>query len=238
MGDWFMRIWDVNPGYLNRQSLLGEHRELHGIVSILVNQRKGYARHPETLRWVGCGWALSMRHRLLSEEMSLRGYHDRSPVDIKDSRGVWPPVYIDSPQRQYELLAEKYREREPGRISLPVTAQQLWRQHKYSVMARNLDLYRQLGGQVAGMRPGDDFTELSRLLCEQLRLAPSPGGIRNVLQHMWGYLDVEPGLGAEHWTIQELLKELQARTLHQGIGYLVGSTALGELAAWVGAGDE
>ena len=24
---------DINPGYLNRQSLLGEHRELHGIVS-------------------------------------------------------------------------------------------------------------------------------------------------------------------------------------------------------------
>jgi len=31
-----MRLWDINPGYLNRQSLLGEHRELHGIVSILV----------------------------------------------------------------------------------------------------------------------------------------------------------------------------------------------------------
>ena len=30
-----MRIWDVNPGYLNRQSLLGEHRELHGIYIIL-----------------------------------------------------------------------------------------------------------------------------------------------------------------------------------------------------------
>jgi len=23
-----MRVWDINPGYLNRQSLLGEHREL------------------------------------------------------------------------------------------------------------------------------------------------------------------------------------------------------------------
>ena len=32
-----MRIWDVPAGYLNRQSLLGEHRELHGIYSILTN---------------------------------------------------------------------------------------------------------------------------------------------------------------------------------------------------------
>ena len=68
-----MRIWDLNPGYLNRQSLLGEHRELHGIVSILVNKKKGYAKHPETLRWVKHGWALTMRHNLLAAEMSLRG---------------------------------------------------------------------------------------------------------------------------------------------------------------------
>jgi len=26
-----MRIWDIDPGFLNAQSLLGEHRELHGI---------------------------------------------------------------------------------------------------------------------------------------------------------------------------------------------------------------
>ena len=65
-----MRIWDVNPGYLNRQSLLGEHRELHGIVSIIRNNKKGYAKHPETLRWVGYGWALKQRHKLLASEIT------------------------------------------------------------------------------------------------------------------------------------------------------------------------
>jgi len=34
-----MRIWDIHPGYLNRQSLLGEHRELHGIFSIITNKK-------------------------------------------------------------------------------------------------------------------------------------------------------------------------------------------------------
>nr|WP_320015958.1 pyrimidine dimer DNA glycosylase/endonuclease V [uncultured Desulfobacter sp.] len=37
-----MRIWDLHPGYLNRRSLLGEHRELHGMASIIVNGKKGY----------------------------------------------------------------------------------------------------------------------------------------------------------------------------------------------------
>lgn len=35
--DMLMRVWDLSPGHLNDRSLLGEHRELHGIVSILAN---------------------------------------------------------------------------------------------------------------------------------------------------------------------------------------------------------
>ena len=66
-----VRIWDLHPGYLNRQSLLGEHRELHGLVNVLTQNKKGYSRHPETLRWVGFGWALKQRHALLAAEMAL-----------------------------------------------------------------------------------------------------------------------------------------------------------------------
>jgi hypothetical protein len=66
-----MRIWDLSPGYLNRQSLLGEHRELHGIYSILTNGKVGYARHPETLRWARSRSGLSVRHRQLAAEMRL-----------------------------------------------------------------------------------------------------------------------------------------------------------------------
>ncbi len=84
-----MRIWDVQPGYLNRHSLLGEHRELHAMVSIIGNGKKGYARHPETLRWRGYGWALRQRHRMLAEEMALRGYRDKSPVRLRSWAGLW-----------------------------------------------------------------------------------------------------------------------------------------------------
>jgi hypothetical protein len=49
-----MRVWDVAAGYLNRGSLLGEHREIHGIAAILSHGMRGYSRHPETLRWTRC----------------------------------------------------------------------------------------------------------------------------------------------------------------------------------------
>ena len=143
-----MRIWDINPGYLNRQSLLGEHRELHGIVSIITQKKKGYANHPETLRWSGFGWALKQRHRLLAAEMTLRGYTDRSPVLTRSRKNRWPGVYIDAPLQQFHILAPKYEGREPGRIPLPESAEDVWRQHKYSVLARNPSLYKSIGRQV------------------------------------------------------------------------------------------
>ena len=60
-----MRIWDIAPKKLCRNHLLGEHRELHAIWSVIVNGKKGYARHPETLRWMGKLKALYGRHEAL-----------------------------------------------------------------------------------------------------------------------------------------------------------------------------
>ena len=92
-----MRICDIHPGYLSRQSLLGEHRELHGLVNILTKNKKVYSRHPETLRWVGYGWALRQRHALLAAEIALRGYQDKSPVLTRSSKEKWPATFIDPP---------------------------------------------------------------------------------------------------------------------------------------------
>ena len=148
-----MRIWDLNPGYLNRQSLLGEHRELHGIVSIIKNNKKGYSKHPETLRWASYGWALKQRHKLLVAEMNLRGYVDKSPVLLRSNSGVWPEHYIDTPARQISILRKKYKSLESGRIPLPKNAQQFWAQHKYSVMARDICAYKYFGKWVTS-KPG------------------------------------------------------------------------------------
>jgi hypothetical protein len=229
-----MRIWDIDPGYLNRQSLLGEHRELHGIVRILTDNKKGYARHPETLRWTGRGWALRQRHRLLASEMKLRGYHDRSPVLTRSAPGRWPQRYIDTPAAQFRLLADKYVGRQGGRIALPTTAGQLWSQHKYSLLARNPSLYSTLGRKVAAN--GCEFDALATLLVEQLRQAPTMGGIRNALQHMWGYVaDNHNGRRADTaaWSAARLLGEIQRRVVAGGSTYLLSSTALAELMAWL-----
>jgi hypothetical protein len=93
-----MRIWDLPPSLLCRQHLLGEHRELHGLWRIPIEDRRGYARHPETRRWRGKLAALSLRHEALAEEMRRRGYRHASPLDERYATGsAVQRDYVDDP---------------------------------------------------------------------------------------------------------------------------------------------
>ncbi len=224
-----MRIWDLHPGYLDRKRLLGEHRELHGLFNILHFGRKGYARHPETLRWVGCLQALRQRHSLLVAEMALRGYRHQSPLPVDGAPGHtrWPATFINTPAEQLALLAEKQRDSvgpsARPRIPLPGNAQQLWAQHKYSVMAADPGLYRSLGPEVAHGRYAKDMAELADILCRALRRPAQSGRRRNMLLHLWGYLE-DAGRPPEDET--RMLHEIQRRAKQEDIIYLLHSTAL------------
>jgi hypothetical protein len=227
-----MRVWDIHPGYLNRESLLGEHREVHAVLSIIINQKSGYARHPETMRWRDCLGALVFRHDCLVEEMGFRGYRHLSPApDIPGS--PWPIVFIDPPAGQLSILEQKYRMKHPGRIPLPHNAQQLWAHHKYSVMARDAELYNSIGPEAARRKGRDYFEGLALNLVGALRANPSQGGLLNALQHMWGYVS---SLGSETNSPPgdplELIAEIQKRSLQYNVSIILESTALTDLAYW------
>lgn len=103
-----MRIWDINPKYLCRQHLLGEHRELHAIWTVLTEYKKGYSQHPETLRWKGKLKALYLRHEKLIGEMERRGYNHLSPLDKRYAKGsAKQSIYIDKPNKQKIILINK-----------------------------------------------------------------------------------------------------------------------------------
>jgi hypothetical protein len=102
-----VRIWDLEPDVLCDRHLLGEHRELHGVWSILTTGKRGYANHPETLRWGGRLKALYVRHDGLVKEMKRRGFEHRSPLDSELATGAI---------RQTELLESIERQRERLRL--------------------------------------------------------------------------------------------------------------------------
>lgn len=103
-----MRIWDIPPERLCRNHLLGEHRELHAIWSVITQRKKGYAAHPETVRWRGRLAALYMRHEALVDEMRSRGYAHKSSLDKSKAEGSSQQnVFIDTPERQLHILRRK-----------------------------------------------------------------------------------------------------------------------------------
>lgn len=233
-----MRIWDVSAGYLNRGSLLSEHRELHGLRSILVHGKKGDSRHPETMRWSGCLSGLDRRHECLAAEMRLRGYVDRTPVDSQPKAVRWPGSYVTEPAEQIHLLQEKYIGEPEGRIPLPRRVPELWAHHKYSVLARDPAEYRRIGRRVSSMTAASDIVPLTKELVELLRVAPTHGRLANALDHMWGHVNSSAApdeVSAARETPLRLLEMIVRIALRVREPYLTRSTALSELDVFLRA---
>ena len=231
-----MRVWDISPGYLNRQSLLGEHRELHGAHVILSHGKTGYSNHPETRRWAEALDALARRHSLLGAEMRLRGYADRTPLYDAPKGCRWPRTFVTEPVEQFALLRRKYAGIEHGRIPLPRSAPQLWAHHKYSVMARSVIDYQAIGRLVARKGTSSSLTDLSRTLVAILRERPGRARLTNAIEHMWGHVrphaSVEEIAGFKRGASRTSLEIVQALAIRCEDPYLVRSTALSELAVY------
>src|SRR5699024_6356081 len=112
----------------------------------------------------------------------------------------------------------------------PPMSNRFWAQHKYSVMARSPQEYQRIGRAVVNKEI--EFAELALTLTEILREAPNEGRLWNALQHMWGYVANEAEETPNGLTALELLRAVQREAKVQECGYLMGSTALSELAVW------
>jgi uncharacterized protein YbgA (DUF1722 family) len=189
-----LRVWDIHPGYLSRQSLLGQHVEIHALAAVICGGKKGYAAHPETRRWVGHGDKLARRHDLTVSEMSLRGFNHASPCPVSPESSPARLSFVDFPVLQIQMLGEKYRQRaQAGRIPLPKRESQFWAQHKYSVMARGYNYYREIQGFMKG-RPDNQIAAAEDLVMSILELMELPvtvPALMNTLDHLWGYFKRE-----------------------------------------------
>jgi hypothetical protein len=224
-----LRIWDIHPGYLNYAQLLAEHSELHAVSVIIRNNLKTYSYHPESSRWQGYGWALKQRHKLLVAEMRLRGLNDITPIKLRANPDKWPTLFFDEPAEQLEMLQGDYPDK--GRIALPKTTQQLWAQHKYSVMARSPQTYQRLGQEVAEFKKRQGLDEMSMELTRVLRRRPKKNRLENAIEHMWGY--VSEYAKKQPASSKAQLKQIQKLSIKHQISYLVNSTALSDLFVYV-----
>ena len=193
-----MRVWDVHPGYLSDKSLLGEHVEIHALFSIISGGKKGYSQHPETKRWVGRLCQLVIRHDLVVKEMNLRGFNHNSPlsnsINIHLPKPLVKPTYVDLPVQQFAILTNKYLEKnQVGRIPLPKNGTEFWAHHKYSIMARGYQYYRNIQSL---MKNSPDLSidqegDLILKIQSHFKYKVPSKALYNTIEHLWGYFKKE-----------------------------------------------
>ncbi len=189
-----MRVWDINPGYLSNRNLLGEHAEIHALHNIISDNKKGYSGHPETKRWVDNLNQLFFRHKLTVKEMILREFKHNSPLqcpgNIQDSKRRDNISYIDLPAEQFIILRKKYlKKAQKGRIPLPANGEEFWAHHKYSVMARGYQYYKDIQKYMRNrlIYPIEQENVLIERILSYLKMEISERALDNVILHLWGY---------------------------------------------------
>ncbi len=190
-----MRVWDIHPGYLNRNSLLGQHAEIHALRNIIESGKKGYASHPETMRWKENLTKLREKHELTAKEMKLRGYRHASPFYLNITENNHQNLtYLDQPADQFEILRKKYTTNDEkqipaGRIPLPLRGSDFWSHHKYSVMARGYNFYKEVQAFLKEKRdlPIQQEINLIELVMGILEKPVTQKALQNLIDHLWGY---------------------------------------------------
>jgi hypothetical protein len=112
----FMRIWSINPVYLDAKGLVALWREGLLAKKVLENRTRGYVHHPQLIRFRAQPDPLAAIHAYLHVvyvEAIRRGYH----FDPTKVEPVGPVAYIavTSGQLQYEFdhLLRKLHVRDP-----------------------------------------------------------------------------------------------------------------------------
>ena len=222
-------IFDVDAGFLDDEWLAAQMRLLVGLVA--TEDAGLRARIP--VCWQAHQDALVLRLEQLIEEMRLRGLATPQGLPRTAESVIWPVAGTRTLAEQLAQLADRAACGHRGRIALPRNDHELWACYKYSVLARNHQSYARLGQLVAARAIPVD--RLWRELVNAIRVPPAEGGLRNALQHMWGYVSRYTSGLPEATGLRALLIEIQRLSAAHEERYLLNSTALGELMVWARA---
>lgn len=221
-------FFDVDAGLLDDELLAEQMRLLLGLVS---QDRSAGINGRMPVLWQGHEDALALRLNQLMAEMVLRGKAVPGYVAITSESLLWPALDPRSLVAQLGAIRDRAGDGKPGRIRVPRNEHELWATYKYSVLARNTRAYQTFGQRVASRSVPMEMLWASMI--SATRVAPSPGGIRNALQHMWGYVSGQATVHPQTDDLAGLADHIQTLAGEHQVSYLLNSTALSELRVWL-----
>ncbi|MDG4474707.1 pyrimidine dimer DNA glycosylase/endonuclease V [Thiovibrio frasassiensis] len=112
-----MRLWSINPSYLDSKGLVALWREALLAKNVLEGKTVGYKNHPQLVRFKSTSnpvGAIASYLRAIAEEAESRGYNfDKSKIPNKR---INSKIIVTSGQVDYEFnhLLNKLKFRDPG----------------------------------------------------------------------------------------------------------------------------
>lgn len=221
-------VFDVDAGLLDDELLAEQMR----LVSGLLNADRVHQKGSHTpLSWQGHEDALALKLNQLMEEMRLRGHAVPGNVQVTEEAILWPVLDAGALAEQLAYVTARGAQDKRGRIRLPKNDHELWATYKYSVLARNNKAYTVFGQRVASR--SIPVNQLWLSMVSASRVAPVKMGLRNSFQHMWGYVSAHSKLNPQTEDLASLALDIQTLAAKHQVSYLMNSTALGELRAWL-----
>ncbi|MFC4223326.1 pyrimidine dimer DNA glycosylase/endonuclease V [Lysinibacter cavernae] len=116
-----MRIWSLDPSYLDSKGLVACWRETLLAQKALAGLTKGYTAHPQLIRFRAASHpesAIATYLHLLADEADARGYNfDRSLVRVPADASIALPVTEGQLRYEFGWLLSKLDSRDPERAA-------------------------------------------------------------------------------------------------------------------------
>lgn len=112
-----MRLWSINPGYLDSKGLVALWREALLAQNVLAGKTVGYKNHPQLVRFKSTSnpvGAIASYLRAVQDEAESRGYNfDKSKIQ---NRRLNSNIPVTNGQLEYEFkhLLIKLKSRDPA----------------------------------------------------------------------------------------------------------------------------
>ncbi len=178
---------------------------------------------------------IKFRDLLILEDLQNQLYETFDKITKNDIINILNRCIDRYSKEPYVQLCELKNINTDARIPIPKNAQQLWSHHKYSIMARDVNLYKEIGKEVADNKSQEYFEKLCLLLSRKLTEKPAKKAILNSLQHMWGYIsdwsDIKKSEVVK-LSLKEFFEQIQRCVELSNQEYLMQQTATVELGTW------
>ena len=242
-----MKVLTIHPKFLSDQRLMDEHDHVHKIFDLLGDE-DSVSEHPDYFRYNGRRGLLYIRHRILVEEMIVRGFNHTTFID---RRVIDADEWEDLDIAEKDILEDRDQvksDKSEGRVPLPDTEDLevltcskeinsavvgimekedlyvIWHLYRYVVMERSYSRYRSLSDPIQGKARGQVWMLFDLMVEEAFAEDPEDRAPAIAYESVWELVE-EKATDEERGEFKRLFDALEPGRVDVGMRKFLAGVA-------------